>query len=137
MEMTVKPSGSATGVQFVAETRGHSIIVDQPKDNGGEDAGMTPPELLLASLGTCAGHYALQYLKARSIPFDGVSIRVVAEKAMGPARLDGFKIEVAIPAGLETRHHEGLHRAIEKCLIHNTMLHKPTITVALTGAVNA
>jgi organic hydroperoxide reductase OsmC/OhrA len=28
---------------------------DQPVENGGHDEGMTPPELLLASLGSCAG----------------------------------------------------------------------------------
>lgn len=52
MELTAEYLG---GSKFAAEARGHRIICDQPVENGGADAGMTPPELLLASLATCAG----------------------------------------------------------------------------------
>ena len=33
--------------------RSHSILVDEPKKYGGKNAGMSPYELLLASLGSC------------------------------------------------------------------------------------
>lgn len=128
MELTVKPIG--TGVQFEAEARGHKILCDQPHENGGEDAGMTPPELLLASLGTCSAYYALQYLKSRSLPTEALSVKVSAEKAAQPARLGSFRIDVEIPV-LEERHLEGIRRAIEKCLIHNTLLHSPTVELSL------
>ena len=55
-------------VQFEVKARHHTIYTDQPEDNGGFDEGMTPPELLLGSVGACAGHYAIQYLKARHLP---------------------------------------------------------------------
>src|ERR1700761_592648 len=51
--------------KFSVQARAHLMICDQPLENGGEDAGMTPPELLLGSLGTCAEFYAVQYLRAR------------------------------------------------------------------------
>jgi putative redox protein len=128
MELTVKPIG--TGVQFEAEARGHKLICDQPRENGGDDSGMTPPELLLASLGTCSAYYALQYLKSRSLPTAALSVKVSAEKAQQPARLGTFRIDVEIPA-LEDRHVEGIKRAIEKCLIHNTLMHTPQVELAL------
>lgn len=128
MELTVKPVGA--GVQFEAEARGHRIVCDQPQSNGGDDAGMTPPELLLASLGTCAGYYAVQYLRSRSLPTDQLQVKVAAEKALQPARLGQFRIDVQVPA-LEGRHREGIKRAVEKCLIHNTLLHPPAIEVAI------
>ena len=46
------------GVRFVIKARSHTVVCDQPKENSGQDEGMTPPELLLASLGACAGYYA-------------------------------------------------------------------------------
>jgi hypothetical protein len=60
-------------IRFEAIARGHRVICDQPQTNGGSDSGITPPEFLLVSLGTCAGYYAAQYLKARSLPTDGLS----------------------------------------------------------------
>lgn len=112
------------GVEFLATTRGHEFVCDQPRENGGGDAGMTPPELMLASLGTCAGYYALQYLQARKLPNDGLLVRVEAEKASAPARLGKFRIELTAPA-VGPHHEEGLLRAMRSCLIHNTLQRAP------------
>ena len=48
---------------------------------------MTPPEFLLASLGTCAGFYAAQFLKNHGLSQKGLEVVVKAEKAAAPARL--------------------------------------------------
>jgi uncharacterized OsmC-like protein len=121
-------------VKFEAIARGHRVICDQPAANGGSDSGMTPPEFLLVSLGTCAGFYAAQYLKTRSLPADGLSIKVTAEKAAQPARLERFHIEVSAPE-LDPQHQAGLLRAVKACLIHNTLLHAPAIDVVLNAPV--
>ena len=118
------------GAKFKVASRGHEVICDQPEDNGGEDAGMTPPEFLLASLATCAGYYAAQYLKTRGISAEGLSVKVVAEKAAQPARLGAFQIDVTVPE-IEERHHAALLRAVKGCLVHNTLLGAPTIDIAL------
>jgi putative redox protein len=118
------------GVRFEAESRGHKVICDQPAGDAAADTGMSPPEFLLVSLGTCAGYYALQYLQARSLPTEGLAVRVVAEKATHPVRLGSFRIEVTAP-GLEPRHHEGILRAVKLCLVHNTLLHPPSIETVL------
>jgi uncharacterized OsmC-like protein len=92
---------------------------------------MSPPEFLLASLGTCAGFYALQYLKSRSLPLEGLKVRVIAEKTTQPVRLGSFRIEVAA-GNLEPLHQEGVLRAVKACLVHNTLLHPPRIETVLT-----
>jgi putative redox protein len=71
-------------MKFVIQSRSHSIICDQPMENGGEDSGMTPPELLLASLGSCAEFYALQYLKTRNLADGNVEVSVTADKLKQP-----------------------------------------------------
>ena len=131
MEVTVKHLGN---VQFEADTRGHRVICDQPPVNGGADQGMTPPEYLLTSLGTCAGFYAAQYLKARNLSSKGLEIKVQAEKLTQPARVGQFRIEVIVP-DLDPQHEAGVLRAVNACLIHNTLMHPPTIeTVVRTTA---
>jgi putative redox protein len=116
-------------VQFEAKARGHRVFCDQPLENGGFDEGMTPPELLLASLGACAGYYAVQYLKARHLPMQGLRIRTTADKAEAPPRLDNIRIEVEYPESLDQRHRAGVLAAVNKCMIHNTLLHPPKISV--------
>jgi len=123
------------GTKFEVVARGHRVICDQPIDNGGSDEGMTPPEFLLASLATCAGYYAAQYLKTRGLPADRLKVRVTAEKATQPARLASFEIDVTAP-GLDERHEAGVLRAVKACLIHNTLLGGPHIDVMLNGAVS-
>jgi putative redox protein len=131
MEVEVIHKG---GVKFEAIARGHRLICDQPATNGGSDSGMTPPDFLLVSLGTCAGFYAAQYLKTRSLPADGLRIKVTAEKATQPARLGHFQIELTTPE-LDPQHQAGILRAVKLCLIHNTLLHAPVIDIALNAQV--
>ncbi|MGD0940162.1 MAG: OsmC family protein [Terracidiphilus sp.] len=119
-------------VKFTVQARSHSIMCDQPADNGGEDSGMTPPELLLASLGSCAAFYAAQYLKTRNLAQSGVEVMVTAEKLKQPARLGNFRIHVVSPVSLTEEQTEGLMRSVHHCLIHNTLLSPPEIAIELT-----
>lgn len=123
MELTIQHLG---GVRFDVNARGHRVICDQPLSNGGQDAGMTPPEFLLAALGTCAGYYAVQYLKTRGLACEGLAVRVEAEKATQPARLGTFRMVVTAP-GLDEKHTEGVLRAVKSCLVHHTLQHPPVI----------
>lgn len=130
MESTVR---FLDGVRFEAESRGHKVMCDQPPENAGADSGMTPPEFLLAALGTCAGYYALVYLRARKIPTEGLAVKVDAGKAAQPARMDNFRIMIDVPGLEDERHREGVIRAAKNCLIHNTMLHTPSIEIAMAN----
>jgi uncharacterized OsmC-like protein len=133
MEVTVQHLGD---VKFEAATRGHRVICDQPPGNGGADSGMTPPEFLLVALGTCAGFYAAQYLKTRALPAAGLEVKVSAEKAMQPARLGSFRIEVIVP-GLDQHHEAGVLRSVKACLVHNTLVNAPAIETVVLSAVPA
>ena len=120
-------------VKFSIQARSHTIVCDQPSENGGEDSGMTPPELLLASLGSCAAFYAAQYLKTRNLADRGVEVSVTAEKLKAPARLGIFQIRVACPVSLTEEQTEGLMRSVHHCLIHNTLLSPPEIKIELVA----
>ena len=119
------------GVRFSVQARTHEIICDQPADNGGTDAGMTPPEFLLASLGACAAFYAAEYLRTRDLARNGISVSVTAEKLKSPARLGDFRIRVDSPVCLTAEQREGLMRSVEHCLVKNTLLYSPQIEVSL------
>jgi uncharacterized OsmC-like protein len=126
MEVTVEHLGD---VQFEIKARQHSIACDQPPENGGFDEGMTPPELLLASLGSCAGYYAVQYMRKHKLQSQGTVVRVSAEKLKMPARMDNFRIEIEMGTELNAEHRTGVEQAVHHCLIHNTLLSSPRIAV--------
>ncbi len=128
--MEVKVS-QVEGVRFDIQARSHIITCDQPIDNGGADSGMTPPELLLASLGSCAAFYAAQYLKARNLAQGGVEVTVTAKKLMQPARLGNFRVQVASPVPLTAEQTDGMMRSVHHCLIHNTLMSLPEIKIEI------
>lgn len=134
MEVTVEHLGA---VQFEIKARQHTIACDQPAENGGYDEGMTPPELLLASLGSCAGFYAAQYLRKYKLATEGTRVRVTADKAKDPARLDNFRIEIETTIELTDQHRAGVERAVHHCLIHNTLLHPPQMRIDVKPSVAA
>jgi uncharacterized OsmC-like protein len=92
---------------------------------------MTPPELLLASLGSCAAFYAVQYLKTRNLAETGVEVTVTAEKLKQPARVGNFRVHVVSPVSLTEEQAEGLMRSVHHCLVHNTLLTPPESTIEL------
>jgi uncharacterized OsmC-like protein len=122
-------------VQFEIKARQHRLICDQPAENKGYDEGMTPPELLLASLGSCAAYYAVDYLNRNQLSSERTKVRVTAEKIKGPFRLDNFNIEIDVPGELDDRHAKGVEEAVHRCLIHNTLLHPPQMKVEIKAAV--
>jgi putative redox protein len=128
MEVSVGHLGS---VQFEIRARSHVIVSDQPAENFGHDEGMTPPELLLASLGACAGFYAAQYLRKHRLATEGTKVCVTADKVKDPARIDNFRIEVEVSAELSDVHRAGVEEAVHHCLIHNTLLHPPKIQIEI------
>ena len=131
MEVSVDYLG---GVRFEVAARRHRIVSDQPLENGGADTGMTPPELLLASLGSCAAYYAAEYLRVRSLPVQGLRVYVHAEKALKPARLSMFRVRVEAPSA-DQSHSDSLLRTVKHCLIHNTLLQPSNVDVTVdTGS---
>lgn len=134
MEVKVTHEGKA---RFQIEARDHVIESDQPLDNGGDDAAMTPPELFLASIGSCAAYYAAQYLKSRKLPQEGLEVTVQAEKLREPARLGNFVIQVKTPVSLTDEQTLAMDRSVHRCLIHQTMLHVPSIEIEILADVPA
>lgn len=128
MNVTVEFGG---GAKFVVTAGTHAMVCDLPVTDGGLDDGMSPPELLLASLGTCAGYYATQYLRSRDLQC-GVKVDVSAEKLSAPARLGAFRIHVAVDQDLDERHRLGISRAVHTCLIHNTFAYPSKIDIVVT-----
>jgi putative redox protein len=134
MEVTIEHLGAQ---QFEIKARQHTVLSDQPLENGGHDEGMTPPELLLASLGSCAAFYAAQYLRKFKLATEGTRVRVTGDKVKDPPRMDNFRIEIELPLDLTEEQRAGVENAVHHCLIHNTLLRPPRIAIEINSPVQA
>ena len=128
MEVKVEKLGK---VSFVVKSRGHMVVSDQPEFNGGSDVGMTPPELLLAFLGTCIGYYAAEFLAARNLPSEGLEIEVEGEVVRNPARIGRIEVRLTVAADLDEKLLQTLMRTLSHCPIHNTLTHPPELQIHL------
>jgi putative redox protein len=61
-------------------------------------------------------------------------VRVTADKVKNPARMDNFRIVVEVPLAFSEQHRNGIQEAIQHCLIHNTLLYPPKITLEVLAA---
>ena len=124
-----------TGARFVAESRQHRIVVDQPAEDGATDHGMTPAELLLAALGSCLGQFVAQYLALRRLSAKGLLVRVEADCNSRPLRLENFRVEIVAP-GLTDRQLRALEKNLPAGLVQNVVSHETPlhITVRATQA---
>ncbi|MGE7111879.1 OsmC family protein [Lysinibacillus sp. NPDC047702] len=68
-----------------ANVRGHKIIIDEPKELGGDDQGANPVELVLSALGACQSIVARIY--ANKLNIDLKNFWVELE---GDLDIDGF-----------------------------------------------
>jgi putative redox protein len=86
-----------------------------------------PPVLFLGSLAACAGVFAVEYLRTRGLPFEGLRITAEAEHAEEPRRLASCRVQVILPSSVEARHLAPLGRAVDLCTLKNTLVHPPAV----------
>ena len=102
------------------EMRDHSLVADEPKDEGGEDAGPSPQELLAASLASCTAITIEMYAQRKGWDLGDVSVDVNYEPAQrgSPTR---FRMVVNFPKELPEDQRERLMQIGAKCPVHRVL----------------
>lgn len=102
------------------EMGSHSIVADEPEDEGGDDAGPTPQELLAASLASCTAITMEMYADRKGWEIGDVSVDVTYEPAQrgSPTR---FNMVVNLPKELPEEQRERLMQIGAKCPVHRVL----------------
>ena len=108
------------GFTHELKVRDHKLISDEPKEDGGDDAGPSPQELLAASLASCTAITMEMYAKRKGWNTDGLEIDVDYSPADrgSPTR---FQLVMRMPAHLSEEQVEKLRVIAAKCPIHRTL----------------
>ena len=108
------------GFTHELKVRDHKLISDEPKEDGGDDAGPSPQELLAASLASCTAITIEMYAQRKGWNTDGLEVDVDYTPADrgSPTR---FELVMRMPAHLSEEQVEKLRVIAAKCPIHRTL----------------
>jgi len=117
------------GVAVEAHLAGTTIRTDQPEKYGGGGTAPAPFDLFLASIGTCAGYYALRFCQERQIPSDGLGIGMTWERNPATKLIARIRIEMTLPPGFPEKYRGAILRAAEQCAVKKHLMEAPAIDV--------
>ena len=110
------------GGKFVQEVtiREHELTADEPKDQGGDDVGPSPLELLAASLASCTAITMEMYAQRKGWEVGDMTVDVDYEPAQrgSPTR---FEMVVKMPKELPEEQRKRLMQIAAKCPVHRTL----------------
>ncbi len=100
--------------------REHGLTADEPKDQGGDDEGPSPQELLAASLASCTAITMEMYAQRKGWDVGDMTVDVNYEPAQrgSPTR---FEMVVRMPKELPEDQRRRLMQIAAKCPVHRTL----------------
>ena len=122
------------GQRVDALHEGFWIRTDQPVAQGGSGEAPSPFELLLASIGACAGFYALRFCQQRELDTDGLAVRLTTETDAARKGVSRVRIEIGLPRGFPEKYCDAIIRAIDQCTVKRHILDPPVFEVMTTPA---
>jgi putative redox protein len=100
--------------------RGHRVTADEPRDNGGDDSGPSPQELLAASLASCTAITMEMYAVRKGWEVGEITVDVDYEPAQrgSPTK---FRMTIEFPKELPDEQRERLMQIGAKCPVHRAL----------------
>jgi putative redox protein len=120
MSITLQRDG-ATGMRHHVRIGRHTLTVDEPPGNGGEDAGPTAHDLYDAALGACKALTVLWYANRKGIALR--DIEVVVDRDDSEERNGTYRLKAALrlSGDLTDAQRDELMRVAGKCPVHRLM----------------
>ncbi|MGA2283367.1 MAG: OsmC family protein [Candidatus Dormibacteria bacterium] len=122
--------------RFRITVRQHTLWVDQPVLDGGEDGAATPTELFVASLASCVAFYVRRFLARHGLPVAGLSVIADYDMAAQPARVGEVRLQVQLAGDLPPERRAALLAVAARCTVHNTVQHGLPVRIALAAPVS-
>ena len=102
----------------------HKIVIEGPEDWGGTNSAPMPPQLFMASIGSCVGVLVTHFCQQHGLNAEGLSVDVDYDTAQHPTRFENIKVNVELPnAECDndcTR--KALEHVAEHCPVHETIV---------------
>lgn len=131
MDMTIRfPAGK----RVYAEYGGFTIETDQPRSGGGDGSAPTPFDLFIASIGTCAGIYALGFMQERGIDPDGAHITLRQHPDQATGLVGQIDIELHLPTGFPDKYRRAIISAMALCKVKKHLQDPPAFEITTVSS---
>lgn len=126
------------GTKFHIQSGAHVVVADQPTEDGGTNAGMSPVELFVGSLVSCIAYFVARYCERRQIACEGFVVDAEYDMAKQPHRVGSVSIRIQLPGSMNPSERERLLRVAEGCTVHQSLYKPPDvqIQVATSGVTS-
>jgi putative redox protein len=123
------------GLKVRAELDGLTVDTDQPVASGGGGEAAGPYDLFLASLGTCAGFFALRFMQQRGIDPTGARLTLATDKDPETGLAATVRIDLELPHDFPDKYRQAVVRAMDQCKVKRQLEHPPVVgaTTSLSG----
>lgn len=102
------------------EIGGHELTADEPPDQGGDNRGPNPQELLAASLASCTAITIEMYAERKGWDVGRVVVECQYEQAERGSPTN-FTITLGLPSSLSDDQLERIQTIAAKCPVHRTL----------------
>jgi putative redox protein len=122
------------GKRVYADYGDFTIETDQPAHAGGDGSAPAPLDLFLASIGTCAGIFALGFMQKRGI--DPESSRITMRTHVDPdtGLVGKIDLELQLPAGFPEKYRDAIVKAMNLCTVKKHLQQPPSFEVSAVGS---
>ena len=120
------------GKRVHADFNGFTIPTDQPARGGGDGSAPSPFELFLASIGTCAGIFALGFMQQRGIDPEGSKLTMRTQFNPEIGLIDKIELELKTPPGFPEKYRDAIINAMDLCAVKKHLAQPPAFTVTTT-----
>jgi ribosomal protein S12 methylthiotransferase accessory factor len=119
------------GVAVAAQIGEFTLLTDQPVASGGQNSAPSPYAMFLASIGTCAGFFALRFCQQREIATEGLGLSLDIERDAESRELRKVKIDIQLPVGFPEKYHKAIIKATDQCAVKQAIIAQPEFAVSI------
>ncbi|TGJ99493.1 OsmC family peroxiredoxin [Leptospira semungkisensis] len=117
-DVEAKVESTSQNYKTILKAAGHELIADESKENGGEDLGPSPHELLLLALGACTSITIRMYAERKKMDLKDVSVELNLTKGTDHTEIERI---VKIEGNLSEQERERLLHVANACPVHKTL----------------
>lgn len=119
----------ATNYQVDIAIRDHRLTADEPKDNGGQNKGPSPTELICAALTACTSITLKMYVDRKQWPVERIHVAVIYDTS--DKKQPVFRRTIEVVGDFDQAQRDRILAIANGCPVHKILSRANTIETSL------